>query len=167
MLEPVERCQLAASTFSTVHHESPAELKISLLGAASKTDIQDTLTDTLERITEEISRGDMSQLSTLHSLVHNFTFLTSSRADRALLTESCSRLLQTMITSGNALSGQMVQVIQMIGVAWTPRLLTQDISGDIITRLSELVGRVKAGQVTSKLINSIYSGKFQSLNEDE
>ena len=56
VLKPVKRRQLAARTFSTVHHESPAELKISLLGAASKTDIQDTLTDRLERSTEEISR---------------------------------------------------------------------------------------------------------------
>ena len=161
-LGSVNRSQLAARTFCTVHHESPAELKISLLGAGHETDIQDTLKDSLERITEEISHQpaavSLSQLSALHGLVQTFTFLTSSRANRALITESCSRLLQRMITAGDALSAQMVQVIQMVGVAWTPRLLTQDITGDIITRISELVSRVKADQVTSKLINSIYSG---------
>ena len=163
-LRPGNRAMTAARAFCSVHHQISDELKIALLGSTCQADIQAVVTERMEMMIEEINRQPeavtVSQLETLHGMVLSFKFLTSSRDHRALLTECCSRLLQSMVRSGNSQAVLMVQVIQMVGAAWTPSLLSQDISGDIVTRLSELLDRVKADQITSKLVTSIYEGRF-------
>ena len=166
-LRPGNRAMTAARAFCSVHHEISDELKIALLGSTCQADIQVVVTKRMEKMIEEINRQPevvtVSQLATLHGLVLSFKDLTSSRSLRALLTECCSRLLQSMVRTANSQALQMVQVIQMVGAAWTPSLLSQDISGDIVTRLSELLDRVKADQITSKLVTSIYEGRFWYL----
>ena len=157
VLPAVNREQMSAQMFSRISKTASADLKVSLLLAATNTaGLTATLRDNLQRQTEAISSelpALSSRLDTCLSLVECFGFLLS-RHVRAQVTECCSLVLSSMVRTGDCAALQTV--LSIIEVVWGPRLLSQDISGDIITRLAEVVEKVEPGLLDSKLAQSIY-----------
>ena len=139
VLKMDKKTELVVKAF-TETSEASAECKCSLLLQTDQSDLQAALTENTNLLTESVMGKlpvvVMEDLLTLESLLESFSHLLSS-SDLGLVTECCSRVLQNIIRSQDCRALQ--PCLSIILLAWTPRLLTPDITGDILTLVSQVV----------------------------
>ena len=142
VLKVEKKTEVMVRAFTEISDAS-AECKCSLLLQTSQSELQTALSENTNFLTESIRdklpEVVMRDLLTLESFMESFHHLLSG-ADLGAVTECCSRVLQTIIRSGYC---QPLQpLLSIIVLAWTPRLLSPDISGDIMTLVSQVVSQV-------------------------
>ena len=76
---------------------------------------------------------------TLERFMESFHHLLSA-GELGVVTQCCSRVLQTIIRSQECQTLQ--PLLSIIVLAWTPKLLSPDISGDIMTLVSQVVSQM-------------------------
>ena len=142
VLKVEKKTEVVVRAFTQISAASP-ECKCSLLLQTNQADLRAALSENSNTLTESIrsrlpavARQD---LLTLESFMESFHDLLSD-SDLGVVTECCSRVLQTIIRSGDCQGLQ--PLLSIIVLAWTPRLLSPDISGDILTLVSQVMSQV-------------------------
>ena len=153
-----KKTELMVKAF-TKNSEASAECKCSLLLQTNQSDLQATLFENTNLLTESVMGKlpmvVMEYLLTRESLLESFNHLISSN-DLGLVTECCSRLLHQIIKSQDCRALQ--SCLSIILLAWTPRLLTPDITGDILTLVSQVVELLE--DVSRPVLRLVFSVLF-------
>ena len=139
VLKLEKKTEVVVRAFTEISDASP-ECKCSLLLQTSQSDLQAALSENTNLLTESI-RGKlpvvvMADLLTLETFLQSFHHLLAA-SELGVVTEVCSRVLQTILRSGD--SRPLQPCLSIIQLAWTSGLLTPDISGDILSQVSQVV----------------------------
>ena len=142
VLKVERKTEVIVRAFTEISGASP-ECKCSLLLQTNQSDLQAALSENTNLLTESIREKlpvvVIEDLLTMESFMESFHHLLSA-GDLGVVTECCSRVMQTIIRSQDCQTLQ--PLLSIIVLAWTPRLLSPDISGDIMTLVSQVVSQV-------------------------
>ena len=142
VLKVDKKTEVMVRAFTEISGASP-ECKCSLLLQTNPSDLQVALSENTNLLTGSIRKKlpvvVIGDLLILESFMESFHHLLSA-GELGVVTECCSRVLQTIIRSQDCQTLQ--PLLSIIVLAWTPKLLSPDISGDIMTLVSQVVSQM-------------------------
>ena len=161
-MKKIDNTKMASLSFAKLTKAS-SDVKMRLFQQTTPSDLASTVSKTIQTLIKNITENfpnfpSTSELSTLQTLISvNNSRLSSD--DRALVTETCSKLFHLMIKTETVTMFE--SVLSLVLETWSRQLLSQDITSDILALMIQLATNTSVQELLSA---AVMAGVFRLLS---
>ena len=161
-LKKIDKTKMSSLSFAKLTKAS-SDVKMRLFQQTTPSDLALTVSQTIQMLIKNITDNfpnfpSTSELSTLQTLISvNNSRLSSD--DRALVTETCSKLFHLMIKTETVTMFE--SVLSLVLETWSRQLLSQDITSDILALMIQLATNTSVQELLSA---AVMAGVFRLLS---